>query len=479
MGTKKRGLLTVLVLLVFAFALSAPISAKAFTGWKSVGNGNKRYYKNSKLVKKDMWIGNRHLNSNGYMDRNTWVKKRVNGTVKRVFVRNDGLWVKNFKAGWQKIGSKYYYYNSRGQLQKSKWIKIPLIGNYYVNSKGYRVTGLVKMSDGYRYFNSKGVNQAGWKTIKNKRYYFHPKSRRALVNCIYKFSNGKSYCFDKYGVMLTGWQKRNGKYYYFKNEMKKGWLTLGGKKYYLSTGSGERVHGIYGVDGKLYYFSTQTGAMRKNVRVTWQGRKYVVDANGIATLVPDSNAPSSKMLFFLTFESGSLAYNQTGGDNGNACGAYQFDNRYSLLPFVKYAYGQNAKLCAEFKVYAGYTDGTKLKSNKKFYQAWNKIYTRNPQQFAQLQDTFARINYYDPVETTLAKAGINLATRPDVVKGAVYSYSIQHGQTTAVNAVKACKITNATSNKEFLKKLYQYRIKKFPAYKIRYSSEYQLALTKL
>ena len=479
---KKKGVYLIVMLFALIFAASVPISAKAATyTWKSVGkNGDMRCYKNGKTLVKNKWVGDRHLNSSGYMDRNKWLTKSVNGKKTRVFVRDDGRWVKKFKAGWQKINGKYYYYTSAGVMLKSRWITIAPIGKYYVNKYGYRLTGLCKMPGGYRYFSKDGVSQYGWKTINKKKYYFQKSNRLAITNQIYKFSNGKSYLFDSKGVMQTGWQKVNNKWYYFKNNMKTGWLELNGKKYYLSKRTGERVTGIYSIDGKLYAFHVKTGVMITGRTVTWKGRKYIAAANGECTLVPDTtNSPSDRMLFFLTFESGSAAYNQTGGDSGNACGAYQFDNRYSLLPFVKYAYSQNAKLCAEFKPYVALTNGTKLKGNKKFYKAWNTIYARNPKQFAELQDKFAKVNYYDPVETTLARSGINLAVRSEVVKGAVYSYSIQHGQTTAVNAVKAIKATPSMTDAVFLQKLYKYRIKKFPAYESRYLAEYALAISKL
>lgn len=478
---KKRGIFTLMMLLVFAFAFSIPISAKAATyKWVSLKNGDKQCYKNGKLVK-NKWVDNRHLNSEGYMDRNKWVSRKINGVNKTVFVRNDGKMVENFKAGWQKIGKKYYYYTSKGVLVKNRWITVPLIGKYYVNAKGYRVTGLKKFKDGYRYFDSNGLSKTGWQTINGKKYYFQSGSRLALTNGFYRINKKKTYAFNSSGQRVTGWRKKSGKYYYFKPDMKTGWLTVKGKKYYL-TSKGARVTGVYGIGGKLYYFNNK-GVMQTNKAVTYQGRKYLIDKKGQCSLVPDGTAPSSKMLFFLTFESGSEAYKQTGGDNGNACGAYQFDYRYSLLNFVKYAYGRNAQLCAEFKTYAGYPDNAtyraKLHNNKTFYKAWKKIYKRNPAEFAQLQDTFAKSNYYDPVESQLARAGINLGVRSDVVKGAVYSYSIQHGQSQAVAAVKACKIKSTTSDKQFLKKLYTYRKKEYPAYKSRYSSEYSKALSLL
>lgn len=374
---KTRGMIRRILLITLLLLLGAPctVNAASYT-WKSVGDGNKQCYQNGTKLVKNKWVGNKHLNAAGYMDRNTWVKRKVNGVNTRVFVRDDGKWVKNFKEGWQKINKKYYYYTSAGKL-------------------------------------------------------------------------------------MTGWIK-----------------TIDGKIYYSDKTTKTRVKKLQSIKGKLYYFNAN-GVLQTNKQITYKGKKYTTDGRGVCTPVSSSGTPGADMLFFLTFESGSAAYNQTGGDHGNACGAYQFDNRYSLLPFVKFAYAHNPTLCKEFKKFAKYTNGTKLKSNTKFFKAWNKVYARNPQLFAQLQDTFARQEYYDPVERALAVAGIDLASRSDVVKGAVYSYSIQHGQTSAVNAVRACKITTKTTDAQFLKKLYDYRMSHFPAYKSRYTSECALALSKL
>ena len=62
-----------------------------------------------------------------------------------------------------------------------------------------------------------------------------------------------------------------------------------------------------------------------------------------------------------------------------------------------------------------------------------------------------------------SKFNINMDARPDIVKGAVFSYSIQHGQWTAAGAVKAAGIKNSTTDEQFLQKLYAYRKKTYPA----------------
>lgn len=373
---KKGRILTGLLLIWLAFALCVPVQAATVTyKWKSVGNGDMQCYKNGKTLLKNQWIGDRHVDRYGYMDRNRWVAKKVNGELRSVFVGDNGKWIRKFKEGWRKINGEYYYYTAQGALRR-------------------------------------------------------------------------------------------------------GWIIIDGDKYYVDPSTETRVKGLYTIKGVQYFFGAG-GVMKKNTTIIYHGREYEIDENGVCTAVRSPDAPSEEMLFFLQFESGSEAYAQTGGDNGNACGAYQFDNRYSLLPFVKYAYKENRTLCKEFKTYASYSRGTLLKSNKGFFSAWKKVYARDPQLFAELQDTYAKKTYYDPVEASLKKAGINLASRPDTLKGAVYSYSIQHGQTTAVNAVRACGIRKTTSDRDFLKKLYSYRMKKFPRYKTRYYSEYRVALSTL
>lgn len=87
--------------------------------------------------------------------------------------------------------------------------------------------------------------------------------------------------------------------------------------------------------------------------------------------------------------------------------------------------------------------------------------------------------YYEPVEKQLKIWGIDISSRPYVVKGAVFSYSIQHGAYTAAMAVRDAKIKNSTSNEDFLKKLYKFRISKFPLYRSRYTREMSDALSRL
>ena len=384
---------------------------------------------------------------------------------------------KGFKASKSGV---IRYYGSNGKLVKNKWFKVGK-KRYYAKANGRVATGVTNIKGKYYYFDKKGVNKTGWVTVKNKRYYFISGKRYAVTG-LFTFKNKRTYYFNDKGVMQTGWITLDGNDYYFNNYMLTGWVTVNYKTYYLIKTNplkGQKATGVFSIGGNLYYFDPDNGELQRNTTVEYRDRTYVVNSSGVCTVMPESGAPTGEMLFFLKFESGSAAYNQTGGDGGKACGAYQFDYRYALLPFVKYAYETNPLVCKEFEPFAKYKSGAKLYNNADFYKAWHQVYKRNSRTFSEMQDTFARINYYDNVERKIQAAGIDIASRSEAVKGAVFSYSIQHGQTSAVNAVKAIKPKSTTSDAQFLKKLYNYRKKSFPLYAARYTQEYKAALAEL
>ena len=71
----------------------------------------------------------------------------------------------------------------------------------------------------------------------------------------FKTENGKVY-YIKDGKKVTGWQKIDGKTYYFEADgaMKKGLLTAGDKQYYLDEKDGFKQLGFVKVADKVYYF---------------------------------------------------------------------------------------------------------------------------------------------------------------------------------------------------------------------------------
>ena len=451
----------------------APMSADA--AWQQNTDGTYSYYSGTTRLK-NRWIGDYYVDKNGCLVTNRWIGQ--------YFVGENGKYIPRFKGGWYRIDGKVYYYLRSGKketglfkvkgktyladadgVRLSGWQEMNG-GRYYFHKRsGYMLTGTWKISGEYYYFNKKtGKQQLGWYTNSLKRtYYFDLETgaRKSGLCCI----DGKTYYFNKDGIM------------------QKGFVTLESDRYYFNE-KGVMQTGFQKIEDSYYYFD-EDGRMRTNDNVTVNGKTYSIGSDGICTIkVPNGVAVSDVMLFFTVYESGSSAsslvgYSQTGGDGGNACGKYQFDYRYALLPFIKYCYSSDPTAFKEFKTFARYTDGQKglLQGNSKLYTAWKKIYRRNPELFKAYQDSFAKQQYYDVTERYLSSLfGISIAGRPDAVKGAVFSYAIQHGSYSAALAVKNAGIKNSTSNKTFLNKLYAYRMSQYPAYYSRYISEKNAAL---
>ena len=414
------------------------------------------------------------------------------------------------KLGWVREGGKWYCYRANGEKARGL---VAYKHNWYYTDKqtGAMVTGWVTLNGKPRYFRKAGgyMIRSGLWRLDGKLYYFQHTNTILTDGTLTKgwqTIKNKDYYFGDDGAAVSGFHVIDGTTYYFRAKIcykATGWLTINGKRYHFNTSDSSRANGamdtgLVTIDGSQYFFD-EKGVMitddfdanGKHYSFSADGKCTITDANSGSNDADDSSNTnkdglSDEFLFFTIYESGRSddfyqGYNQTGGDHGNACGKYQFDYRYSLLPFVKYCYQKDPVFFREFKIYASLSllQKSKLQGNTAFYRAWNTIFSRNKVKFANYQDQYAKQEYYDITERYLSKYGIDMSKRPDVVKGAVYSYSIQHGQLSAANTVIAAKISNSSSDSEFLRLLYYYRMKQYPAYVSRYRSEYAQALSLL
>ena len=411
--------------------------------------------------------------------------------------------------GWAKRDGKWYYYR-KGKIAKG-WVAYK--GKWYYTDKvtGERLYGWQKIGGVWHYFRKAGgywIRNGLWR-LDGKLYYFTQGSKRINDGILYtgwKKINGKDYYFGLDGAALSGFHKIDNSTYYFRAKYcykAIGWLPIRGKNYHFNTEEtkgkiGEMDTGLVTIDGNPYFFDENgcqiTSDFEKN------GKKYTFDENGCCTVMDGSeNSKTDKeeekedrdkltddFLFFTVWESGRTddfykGYDQTGGDNGRAFGKYQFDYLYSLLPFVKDCYRKNPVFFQAFQPYAKLSlqNAGYLKGNRAFYDAWHSVYKKSKIIFAKYQDVYAKENYYDLTVRYLSQMGIDMNQYSDVVKGAVFSYSIQHGQKTAADAVVAAKITNTCDDLEFVRRLYNYRMRKYPAYRQRYIEECREAVRRI
>ncbi len=281
-------------------------NGKMVAGKKFVVNG-KTYYarESSGVLYRDKWLdGTYYFQPDGSMAVSKWVKnKYVNrngkykGKYKTGFVEDSEtgdtyyyLSESKYATSWVKDGSKWYYMNSKGVLQKKCWVDNK---KYYVNSNGVRVTDKKKTIKGKDYiFDKNGVKLTKqWVKYKGDYYWVNK-------NGVVKKSTWVGNCYvNKKGVRVTGWKTIGGKRYYFKSNGKKttGLATISKKNYYFeSSGAlvksawatekyyagsdGVLLTGLHEIDGDLYYFNSKNKKVTKKMKKV-NGYKYFFKAN--------------------------------------------------------------------------------------------------------------------------------------------------------------------------------------------------------
>lgn len=176
----------------------------------------------------------------------------------------------SYQTGWNKDAKGWFYVLSDGRRAKG-WIKVgwskPQSKDgkdwFFMDDDGYMVKGFHKCSwnGGIStfYFDENGVMQCGWKYI-----------------------NGKWYFFDKNGAMKTGWLYDNGSWFHLgaDGKMSTGWVTYKGKRCYLEPLS-DKTH----IQGRCYV----------NCRAVIDGKLYNFDSDGYATEIAVSGGGKAEL----------------------------------------------------------------------------------------------------------------------------------------------------------------------------------------
>ena len=249
---KKRKLALILAASLTIMSVSQQqIQAAAWkkdnTGWwYQEDNGTYTKSKWKKIGSEWYWF-----DTNGYMAVG-W--KKINNSW--YYFKSDGAML---GKGWHKIGSSYYYMYDSCLMAQNTWI-----GNEYVDANGVWIQGKTKYVQ-------------GWKKSGTRWWYCH-KDGSYTKNGWEKI-NGKYYYFDASGYMLTGWKKANGVWYYLKSDgamMNSGWLKIKGQWYYFREDGSMMGAGWHKIKGSYYYMNVD-GDLATN---TWIG-DYYVNADGV------------------------------------------------------------------------------------------------------------------------------------------------------------------------------------------------------
>lgn len=173
---------------------------------------------------------------------------------------------------------------------------------------------------------------------------------------------------------------------------------------------------------------------------------------------------SNEMKYFTKYESHGK-YNQgfSYGDGYNALGYYQFDRRYSLIPFMKQVYNYDSSKYSMLKPAidrAGdisnannpmYANGQLTELGRIAQQAFLRAYSTDPAEFSALQDAYAYNSYYAVTESWLKNAlGIDISGRADCVKGMVWSITNMCGTLGCQDFFTWANLSNGMSDREFV-----------------------------
>ena len=171
-----------------------------------------------------------------------------------------------------------------------------------------------------------------------------------------------------------------------------------------------------------------------------------------------------EMKYFTKYESHGN-YNQgfSYGDGYNALGYYQFDRRWSLIPFMKQVYNYDSAKYGMLKdaidrgseisntSNAMYENGQLTELGHIAQDAFQGAYNTDPAEFSALQDAYAYNSYYAVTEAWLKSGlGIDISGRADCVKGMVWSITNMCGTGGCRDFFRWANLSNDMSDREFV-----------------------------
>ena len=173
---------------------------------------------------------------------------------------------------------------------------------------------------------------------------------------------------------------------------------------------------------------------------------------------------TSEMKYFTKYESHGN-YNQgfSYGDGYNALGYYQFDRRWSLVPFMKQVYNYDSAKYGMLKAAIDhgseisnannsmYANGQLTELGRIAQEAFQGAYNTDPAEFSALQDAYAYNSYYAVTEAWLKSAlGIDISGRADCVKGMVWSITNMCGTCGCQDFFRWANLSNSMTDREFV-----------------------------
>lgn len=196
------------------------------------------------------------------------------------------------EAQWIDSAGRKYYVNENGEILKGQFLRVDG-ARYYLDGEGSPVKGFRMVENKLRYFDPEGRMQekAGWILIDGKYYYMNQSLE--LVKDRVQEINGKRYCFDGDGVMLTGRIQADKENFYYTDD-KGAILTdqdfeLDGFTYHADAEGKvfvgtmfEKAQGYYSDTGYLILcnLATQRTAVFEGAKGNWKLMREMIVSTG-------------------------------------------------------------------------------------------------------------------------------------------------------------------------------------------------------
>ncbi len=279
------------------------VEGKMVKGWKTI-EGKKYFFLKTGKMAIGRYIINKevyYFNTKGVFVKKMQGAKWVENKKGRRFDNGNGRYI---KGQWKYIQGRRYYFDAKGYVLAG----MNTIENftYYFNSKGKLITSKwVRYNGGIYYFGADG--KMARNTWIEKRYVgddgrvisdYVDETRDSKTQTGW-VGYGRLWKYYAKGKMVTGWKVVNGKRYLFQSSgyIKIGWHNDGKDYYFLNTTPGRTTIGVMAtnfmrIDGKVYYFFPKKvkdstgavhpiGSMARNLKIKYNDKLYSFDAKGV------------------------------------------------------------------------------------------------------------------------------------------------------------------------------------------------------
>lgn len=320
------------------------------------------------------------------------------GTAAVGYTQNE---VEETKDGFVQEDDGYKYYVD-GEMKTNAWQQDDDGNYYYLGVNGKACTGRCIVDDVTYFFNDDGSIYTGWKIINNIWYYFTENG--AYTNGYFtitdEYGNDDEFYFDENSHLVTSKETPDGR--------------MADEDGYLTDNNTEEN----GED------TDATNAAAELEGFTYTGSTDI--APGELSGITIAGEPAE---FYMLSVAGETSGGQIiVGDRGRAYGLCQYDYRYDLVDFMKWAYSKHPELWSGFQNYISLTTGDEaLVGNTGIVQAFQSARTANYEAAITDELSYMRSRYWDSFKVRLDNAGFNLSQRHIAVSAAMFSVNVNCG----------------------------------------------------